>query len=114
MGVSTKGRRKITVDGKLYVWYVAKDDDSWYDILNIISENKEYVLAVPLNIKKWYIISKGRTFQGRITSGCWERYLLPMEIPEAVVPGIVADIIRWSVSGNDAEKVDWHQVDFPV
>lgn len=77
MGVRTKGRRKITVNGEKYMWYVALDCDSPYHILTIISEDKKLIITCPLKTEISYIISKGTTFQGKKTDGCWERYLLP-------------------------------------
>ena len=35
MGVNKKGKRKICVENKEYVWYVNEDYDSPYYILNI-------------------------------------------------------------------------------
>ena len=107
MGLATKRRRKIDVDGNIYVWYVAPDDDSAYNVLNIVSEDKNYVLTVPLLAPTDYIISKGRVFQGNRTSGIWERYRLLVSLPDTITPGFVARIIKWAVNGESAEKASW-------
>ena len=44
MSISTKRRRKIIVGDRAYVWYVAPDDDSGYDVLNIVSDDKYLIL----------------------------------------------------------------------
>ena len=55
MGVRKKGRRKITVDDKVYIWYVSPDDESDYYLLNIVSEDKSYVLTCPLKTEVSYL-----------------------------------------------------------
>lgn len=41
MSVSKKHRRTIEVDNRIYVWYIAEDDESVHLILNIISSDKK-------------------------------------------------------------------------
>ena len=43
LGVSKKGRRKLTYNEKQYVWYVQEDNDSPYYCLNIISDDKQLI-----------------------------------------------------------------------
>ncbi len=119
--VRTKGRRKIDVQGRRYVWYVlAGDRDYWMRVenggsdwawetpfLHIISEDKRLILTIPLNAPTPYAVSKGREFQGKQTSGCWERYVLPFDIPESITPRFVAEVIEWTVSGNGAVKKEY-------
>ena len=112
--ISAKGKRKIEVDGKTYVWNVAEDYDSPYKVIQIVSADKKMILAVPLQVPRPYAISKGSVFQGHPTGGGWERYALPFVIPNAITPGFVAELIRWSVYGNDAEAVAWDGNDYPV
>lgn len=117
--VKTKGRRKIAVQGRRYVWYVLSGDcdrDHWERVssndwgtpfLHIISEDKRLILTIPLNAPKPYAVSKGREFQGRPTSGCWERYILPFDTPESITPRFVAEVIKWAVSGDGAVKTEY-------
>ena len=97
MSIRTQNRRKIIVDGTTYIWYVAPDNESADKILHIASEDKRMVLAVPLGKQQPYVISKGKFFQGKETSGTWEKYSLPVAVPDAITPGIVEKIIRWAV-----------------
>ena len=69
MSISTKRRRKIIVGDRVYVWYVAEDDDSAYDVLNIVSDDKYLILSCPLKTGTDYVISKGRVFQKKNTFG---------------------------------------------
>ena len=55
MGVMKKGRRKITVSDKSYVWYIGSDYDSPYHVLNIVSDDKALILSCPLKTETAYI-----------------------------------------------------------
>ena len=108
MSIRSKGRRKIIVDGQTYLWYVALDDESPYNILNIVSYDKYLILSCPLQTKTEYVISKGRVFQGKETKDGWDRYLLPFHIPESITPKFVKQIIVWSTQNTDAVKIQWN------
>ena len=108
MSVSSKGKRKINVCNKNYIWNVALDDDSGYYTLNIVSDDKYLVISCPLQIKTEYVISKGRIFQGKETNGCWNRYFLPFHIPEIITPKFVEQLIVWSTQNTSAIKVNWN------
>lgn len=114
MAVKAKGRRKIVVGDKNYVWYVKIDDDSPYYIRNIISEDKLLVVSCPIGTGTKYIISKGNIFQNRDTNGRWNRYLLPFSVPDIITPKFVADVIYWVTQGDNAEKIEWDGKNVPV
>lgn len=114
MSVRTKNRRKIIVKDNLYIWYLEMDNDSPYYLLNIVSEDKNLILSVPLHTETPYIISKGKIFQNAKTNGMWNRYLIPITIPEIITPKIVSEIIKWAVSETDAVIVEWNGRDIPV
>lgn len=113
--VRTKKRRRIVCGGRNYVWYVlAGDRDYWTrvaeggsewawttPILHVISEDKTLILTISLDAPKPYAVSKVREFQGKPKSGCWERYLLPFELPGSVTPRFVAEVIEWANSGEN-------------
>lgn len=113
MGVLKKHRRIITVNGEKFLWYVINSDrDYWMRVelndwetafLHIVSEDKALVLTVPISTPKPYVVSKGRIFQGKPTSGRWERYYLPFELPKIITPKTVAEIIEWAV--NDGSSI---------
>lgn len=86
MAVKAKGRRRIVVEDKNYVWYVKIDYDSPYYILNVISEDKLLIVSCPIGTRTNYIISKGNKFQNRDTNGQWNRYLLPFSVSDTITP----------------------------
>lgn len=114
MSVRTKGRRKIIVNEKSYVWYVKLDDDSPFHILNIISEDKKFIISCPLKAKVPYVISKGLVFQNKQSDGHWERYLLPFRIPEIITPQFISKVILWATQGEQAVKIVWNRSNIPV
>ena len=103
------------------MWFIlAGDRDYWQHVeiidqggvwetpfLHIISEDKTLILTIPLNAPKPYAVSKGRVFQGKPTSGRWERYLLPFELPEAITPKTVAALIDWAERGGEAIETEY-------
>lgn len=114
MGVAKKSRRKIIVSDKSYVWYVELDQDSPYHILNIISDDKEFIVACPLKTEIPYIINKGSIFQNKKTKGAWNRYLLPFNIPQIITPKFVSDVILWATQSGKAKEIKWDGKDVPV
>ena len=114
MSVKAKGRRKILVNDKCYVWYVELDHDSEYHILNIIASDKSLILSCPLGTKTSYVISKGSVFQNERTSGCWSRYLLPFHVPEIITPKFVSEVILWSNQGENPVEIAWNGNDIDV
>ena len=114
MGIRKKGRRKLVYDNKTYIWYVESDSESPYHILNVISQDKQFIIACPLKTKTPYIISKGKLFQNHRTDGCWNRYCLPMDVPESITPKFVVDLISWAAMGSDAIAIDWDGRDILV
>lgn len=109
MAISRKYKRNILCDGKKYVWCVYPDED-FEDrlVLNIVSEDKQYILACPIANPFNYVISKGCKFQGKTESGIWKRYLYPQEIPDIITPKVISEIVRWAVSGDTANEISYN------
>ena len=114
MGIRTKGKRKITVHGRLYVWDIHLDCDSPYYLLDIATEDKCIVLSCPLGTEIPYVISKGKIFQKTSTTGIWQRYLLPFDIPAMITPGFVSDLTLWAAEGEGAMEGSWDGKGIPV
>ena len=100
MSISKKGRRKITVGNQICFWYVAPDDDSAFNVLHIVSEDKCLILSCPLQTKTAYVISKGSVFQTKETDGTWNRYLLPFDIQQISL-GDHAHVIAVAVQNGE-------------
>jgi len=105
VSVRTRGRRRIIVGEQTYIWYIAPDDESPYNILHIVSDDKRLILSCPLGTKMSYVISKGRIFQAEETNGHWNRYLLPFEVPDSITPKFVEKVIVWATQNHGAVSV---------
>ena len=114
MSIRTKGRRRIIVGNLTYVWYVALDYDTPYNVLNIVSDDKCLILSYPLQTKIAYVISKGRMFQAKGTNGTWNRYLLPFDTPDIITPKFVEKLIVWATQSENAKETKWNGNDVPV
>jgi len=98
MSVCKQKRRKIICNDKEYIWYVKPDEDYFNEfVLHIISDDKRLIILYLINSD--YIISIGRQFQSRKSSGRWERYKLPFEKIQFVTPKFVSQIIEWAENG---------------
>ena len=109
MGISKKGKRTITYQDKEYVWWVKQEeeycDETW---LTVASADKGLMLFYRVGEGDFFVVSKGRVFQGRETSGKWESYWYPFGKrmpPMVITPGFVQELLAWAVDGRDAEPV---------
>ncbi|MDO5417916.1 MAG: hypothetical protein Q4F29_11990 [Lachnospiraceae bacterium] len=107
MGVSKKGRRAICYKGMKFVWWVKKEadlcDEPW---LTVVSMDKRIILSYRVGEGDFFVISKGMIFQGKETSGEWERYWYPMKQPPMIItPSFVQNLILWAVDGRGAQKI---------
>ena len=114
MSICKKRRRKIILDHREYFWYVSEDPDSSYQILTIISDDKEIILSIPLNTQIHFAISKGRIFQNKKTNGKWQRYILSIQIPDKITPNFIMLVIKWAVEDGEAEMIHWNGSSIPV
>ena len=107
MGVAKKGRRRMQYGNQTYIWWIAKNEDDEDKVwLHIVSEDKNIILAYRVGEGDFFIVSKGRVFQGEKTSGCHEKYWDPLkEQPMVITPKFVYELIAWSVDGKNAQGV---------
>lgn len=116
MGVATKGKRKILVDGETYYWYVV-DDYEVLDLgadkrLTVLSESKQFLIHYPINQSsdgENLIIILWRTFGGEGPWGkCWQRIVSPKwELNGVIAPSSVANLIRWCIKDKEVEFVNY-------
>ena len=102
MAVKTKGRRKITVGNRQFVWYMGDDDDSCDHVLHVVSHDKafnvNYHLEQPAETRHLAVL--GREFPGLPDAGGnWMRVRCPRwEEGGALTPGGVRRLIDWCLS----------------
>ena len=120
MGVAKKGKRKITLNGRDFYWYVKHNDDDFGLLhLFIVSSDKNFIVSYPLvkrNLENRtpyirsnpFIVVMGREFKGLDNLGHdWKRFVVPEWNDENVTPSLVALIIDWCFKIERVTPVDW-------
>lgn len=112
MGVATKGRRKIDVNGRRFVWYVCEDEDSADLVLHVASQDKRLLVRYHLGQPEGgrVVLVVGPEFGGvPDAGGCHRRFLCPQwEDDGRVTPAAVRRLVLWCQSdGEDRVERDW-------
>ena len=114
MGVRKSGRRRIEVAGRLFVWFVREDSDSPDLVLQVICEDKhflvDYHLARP---DEPFLTVVGGEFPGVSEfGGSWRRFRCPRwEADGKVTPRDVRRLIEWCLSTDKVlVEVNWRNV----
>jgi hypothetical protein len=114
MGVLKKGRHRINVRGRPFVWYVCDDSDSSDKVLHVIAEDKGFIVQYHLGQSGEPLLSVlGHDFPGvPDAGGCRLRFRCPRwETDSVVTPGGVRRLIEWCLSANkELIEVDWRGV----
>lgn len=115
MGISTKHRRKITVDGEEYLWWVAPDDEDWLvpGTPAVTVAKSDHSLLVRYHLgqpeERRHVTVLGPRFRG--LAGCggpWRRFQCPsFEDGGAVRPLQVAALVRWVVEVGPVVEVNY-------
>ena len=130
MAIAKKHKRTLVYGDSTYYWWVKRDDDYDRPVLHIASEDKGLIVLYPTeqNGERRYLVSIGRVFKNRTTSGCWQRYRMTKldagreqdagqhtakadeRVSEdfPVTPGFVASLLGWCLDEGDAESVTWN------
>ena len=79
MAIAKKHKRTLIYGDSTYYWWVKRDDDYDRPVLHIASEDKGLIVLYPTEQhgERRYLVSIGRVFKNRTTSGCWQRYRIP-------------------------------------
>jgi hypothetical protein len=112
MAIAKKGRRNLVIAERLFIWYVAPDEDSNDLVLHVASDDKKFMVLYPLAqpADSRLIIVVGREFAGLPDAGgVWVRLLCPAwENAGVIGPGDVRRLIEWSQDPQKAiVRVDW-------
>jgi hypothetical protein len=113
MGVALKGRRKLNVNGRDFVWHVREDDDSSNLVLHVASTDKHFLvqhhLGQPEDTR--FLVVIGPEFSGVARSdGTWRRFTCPRWESESgtITPTSVRDLILWSLTdAQPRNEVDY-------
>jgi len=114
MTISAKQRRRLEVDGEVYLWWVTEsieDDFVGTSVLSVSSLDRRFLVRYGLlqPDSSHYVVVLGARFQGLPDSaGPWRRFLSPQfGSSVTVTPKDVAALIRWCTDGStSAVQVD--------
>ncbi len=108
MTVSAKNRRKIEIDARNYVWWVAEDEESPFVpyslALTVISEDRRFFIRYHLNqpAELRHVTVLGSEFRVAGCGGRWRRFrCASFGSASTVSPRDVASLVRWSLTGSD-------------
>ncbi|SKA98544.1 hypothetical protein SAMN02745166_02792 [Prosthecobacter debontii] len=105
MSISTKSRRKLVRDGRLFVWWVAPDLDSTDMVLHVVSDDKRFITHYVLGQDDTtsLLIVLGSEFSGAPTGGCWTRFRCPrFDMDGVILPSGVRSLIDWCLTSDAA------------
>jgi hypothetical protein len=113
MGIATKYRRKININGRIFIWYVRENlEDIGRLSLNVVSADKHFIVTYRLDQTDdvRHLEIKGKEFPGLLDAGhCWKRILCPQwETNSIITPNSVRALIDWCLnSDRPLILVDW-------
>jgi hypothetical protein len=112
MGIAKKRRKKISVEGRIYLWWVQDDRDSNDMVLHVASEDKAFLVKYHLNQPEHtrHIIIMGRRFAGvPEAGGPWVRVLCPLWEDAGIIrPSAIRRLIDWAYDARQTRtRVDW-------
>ena len=112
MAVRKRGRRRIVVNNRLFLWWVQEDNDSPNLVLYVVSQDKQFLVQYYLGYPEetCHLIVIGKEFGGLTDiGGIWRRFRCPQwEASGAITPSSVRSLILWSLSMEEARiEVDW-------
>jgi hypothetical protein len=112
MTISAKGRRRLVVEGRVFVWYVAHDPDGAGPTLTVASADRRVLLKYFLlqSESDRHVVVLGSQFRGiPDCGGRWRRFRCPeFGSTESIGPGDVRALLDWATQPTGiAEEVDW-------
>ena len=111
MAIRTKNRRRITVNGREYIWYVMSEKEGGWPILHICDHEKDMRIRAPLSSYKNYgkIERPFCYISYNIEKSKQGIFLLPFEVPSAVTPSVVAAILN-GLHDNTFERTSYGEL----
>jgi len=102
MGVLKKFKRRITISGRDYYWYVKKEDELFGHLfLSVVSEDKKFAISYLLDSQ--LLIVQGKDFNGVEDTGHqWKWIEVQFDNQKIITPGFVEKLVDWCISPKDA------------
>lgn len=95
MAVAKKNRRKLTINERLYLWYIAHSAEEGCYVLRIISDDKKFIVNYTLTAHP-VITVVGREFGRAERRKGWQRFRVPdFRDNGSITPASVRALIDW-------------------
>ena len=112
MTISRKGRRRIIVNARQYLWYVAPDEDDCFEpMLTVVSTDRRVFLRYHITQSDdvRFVMVLGPEFCVPGCGGPWRRFRCPeFGSPDSITPKDVRALIEWALRpGESPAEVDW-------
>jgi hypothetical protein len=107
MAIRKKGRRKLVIGGRLFVWWVCEcEPDCWLGaVLTVASEDGRFFVRFYLGQEpdRRYLVVQGKELAGLPDAGgCWIRVQCPeWQSGPGVRPSDVWRLIDWCLSAGE-------------
>lgn len=123
MSARIKGRRKLYIKERFFLWDIKEDPETGRLTLKINSNNKQFIVHYYLEQNKSsnHIIVVGSEFAGlprehAATGNIWRRFRCPdWYTSQTITPSIVREIILWCKQKNKVvQEVDCNGTPLPL
>lgn len=109
MTISAKGKRRLTVAGRDFLWWVARDEE-WLHALSVrlVSVDGCVSLKMALDVQPDnYVVTLGSEFRGRaMPQGSHQRFLYPREGSAGpMTPAEIAKLAAWATATDASTEV---------
>ncbi|MEV6276520.1 hypothetical protein [Nocardia sp. NPDC051832] len=118
MAISKKGKRRIVVGDREFLWWVKEDWENYSapgaPTLTIISANRRVVVRYVLaqSEENRHVVVLGPEFRGITRPGPHRRFRCPaFGLPGEVRPAHIAELISWCTETGDLPDLYERQVD---
>ena len=103
MSVKKKNRRKITVNDRLFIWYIAEANSTLDQTLFVVSEDKKFIVHYILkqtSNEPYFVEVVGKEIGGLVREKQTKVNIISptWEIENTITPKSVRNLITWCLS----------------
>ncbi|TNE89821.1 MAG: hypothetical protein EP330_10455 [Deltaproteobacteria bacterium] len=113
MAIAKKGKRRLVVDDRDYLWWAAPDWENVHSpgvvTAQIASTDGHFLVQYALgqSAERAHVVVLGREFAGEDRPGPWRRYRSPVFVEgEAIAPSAMRALVLWCREVAEREPVD--------
>ena len=108
MSARSKGRRKLSINGDIYYWYVHDET-----ILRVYSEDKKFIVHYELLGENPLIVVHGKVFNA-VTDKKRPIWIAPPKFESSFGPQFVKELIFWASKEQENTEVNYGVPEGPL